>query len=495
MNLKVQSEKLPGSIARLEIEVEDERVGREMERAYKRLANRVVVPGFRRGKAPRVLVERMLGEGALLEEAAKELVPDAIANALEQENLEPVGEPESYNQLETEPFRFEVTVPIVPTVTVGDYQSVRAERQPVSVSDEEVEEVIERLRDREAVWTTPDPPRPAQKGDQLEINIQDFAKDEPLGDPQEDVTITLGEGSLLGELEDQMVGVEEGKEYEFAATMPEDHEREDLAGQSVTFKVKVNAVREKQMPELDDEFAKRVGEDVETLDDLRTRVRGNLEARKSSEERDRLVSSVVDQIVAGSTVDVPDVLVNREAAHRLRHLAAEFESQGITLDQFVAITGRSVEDLLQEMREPARERLIRGLVLNEVAKAEQITVDDAEIEQQAVQLMEGISESELPNVREMLSSDDWRERLRTQAYDRKVLNRIVEIATGEPLDAPITDAEDESMRESDFEINEMLDDMEADSAATQVLEESPAEAETVETDAQAEETDSATQPA
>ncbi len=470
--MKVQSEKLPGSLARLEIEIEDERVGKEMERAYRRLANRVAVPGFRRGKAPRVLVERMLGEGALLEEAAKELVPDAITDALQQESLEPVAEPESYNQLETTPFRFEVTVPVVPTVTLGEYREVRAERQPIEVSDDEVEEVIQQLRERDAKWVTPEPLRPTADGDQLVVDIGDFVEGEPLAEPQEDVTLVLGSGSLLPELETQMVGAEEGQEYEYSVTLPEDHERADIAGKPATFKVRVKRIQERRLPELDDEFAHGVGADLETVDDLRRTVRENLEARKSSEERDRLVSAVVDQMVIQATVDLPEALVTREATHRLRHLASEFEAQGITFEQFLSLTGRAAEDLLNELREPARDRVIRGLVLSEIAKAEQIEVTDADIEAQAAQLMDGIEETELENVRQMLASESWQQRLRSEAFDRKVLNRVVEIATGETLDAPITAAEDELMQESDFEINDALNELEARSSVAEATEES-----------------------
>lgn len=460
--MKVQSERLPGSLARLEIEVESEQVDREVERAYKRLANRVLIPGFRRGKAPRVLVERTLGPEYLLQEATQEIVPRAIADALESENLSPAGEPESYNQLETEPFRFEVTVPLTPTVTLGDYASVTAERQPVEVADAEVREVIDRLVERETAWETPDPPRPARMGDQLVVDVQDFVEDEPLGEPQEDLTVVLGEGPLMPELDEQLVGVEEGAELDLSATLPDDHREEELRGKPARFHVGVKSIREAHRPELDDEFAKRVGEGVETLDELRRRVRENLEARKASEERDRLLNAVMDQIVERSEVDLPDVLVEREVDHRIEHLAEELRRSGIDMETFFAITNRSREDVRNEYRQPARDRLVRGLVMNEVGKAENIAVEAAEIDAEIRRITSDIADEELANATQLLQNAQWRDRIRADLYDRKLLNRVVEIATGEPLDAPITESEDAPMQQSDLEIMDAAREVEAD---------------------------------
>lgn len=474
----VQSERLPGSLARLEIKLDQARVDREIDRAYKRLANRVVIPGFRRGKAPRVLVERSLGEGGLLQEAIQELVPEAISDALQQENLQVAGEPESYNQLGTEPFRFEVTVPLVPTVTLGDYKAVRAERQPIEVTDEEVDEVIERLRERETTWMTPAPSRPAQMGDQIVMDIQDFIENESPSEVQEDYTVVLGEGELLPELEGQLIGAEEGGDYEYSVTLPEDHPDEEAAGKPARFKVHVKSVKEKVQPELDDDFARRVGEDVQTMDELRTRVRENLEARKASEERERLVDDVLSKMVETSTVEMPDVLVEREVDHRIEHLESEMRSSGLTLDQYLQFTNRSREDLRSELIEPSRERLQRGLVLSEIARAEGIEVSEEELQRERSRLMRGIDESELDNVRQILDSDEWRNRMRSDAYDRKVLNHVVQIATGEPLDAVTSEAEDEPVQESDVEIldaiSEIDDDQTPDGAVAQAPEEAAA---------------------
>jgi trigger factor len=409
-----------------------------------------------------VLVERALGEGAILQEAIKELVPDAIADAVKQEDLQVIGEPESFNQLETEPFRFEVTVPLVPTVTLGDYASVTAERQPVVVTDEEVDEVIERLREREASWDVPDPPRPAQLGDQLVVDIQDIVADQPPAEVQEDYTLELGDGTVLPELEAQLVGAEEGGEYEYHVTLPEDHPDPEAAGKPATFKVKVKSIKEKVRPEIDDDFAKRVGEGVESVEELRARVRENLEARKASEERERLVDDVVSKLVDASAVEVPDVMVEREVEHRLEHLEAELRSGGIPLDQYLQLTNRTRDDLRNELREPARQRLVRGLVLSEVAKAEGVEVDESDIDQEIARITSGIDESELESARQILDSDEWRRRMRSDVYDRKVLNHVVQLATGEPLDAQIVESEDEPMAQSDVEILDTIQEMDTE---------------------------------
>lgn len=430
--MKVQTEKLPGSIARLEIELEQEQVDREVERAYKRLANRVLVPGFRRGKAPRVLVERSLGEGALLNEAAREFVPSAIANALEQEKLDPIGEPEDYNLLEEQPFRFEVKVPLVPSVTLGDYRAIRAERNPVEITDERVQEVLDGLRDSRVEWVTPEPPRGARDGDQLVIDVEDSVEGEPLSQ-QEDVTITLGEGQLLNELESQLEGVEEGQEYEFTAILPEEGVPPQYAGKEATFKVNVKSVKEKHLPELNDEFASTMGANISTVDELRTRIRENLRSQAEQEERDRLLQDIMDKTVATAQVDVPDVLVERELDHQIAHLEETLGNSNLTMEQYTRATGESVGEIRERMRDSARASLTQKLVMSEVARAENIAVDDSEVEAQIDRMTKGIAEAELAQTREMLGRDDWQGRIRSDLYDRKLVNRIVEIATGEPL--------------------------------------------------------------
>jgi trigger factor len=446
--LKVQSEKLPGSMARLQIEVDTEEVQRELDRAYRRLANRVVIPGFRKGKAPRPLVERALGEGAVMQEATQELAPKAIARALEQESLDPVAEPDDFKLLETDPFRFEVTVPLVPTVTLGDYKSVKVARQPVTVSDEEVDEVIEGLRERQAEWVDPEPPRPAAEGDQLIVDLEDFVDGEPVGEKQEDVPIVLGEGTVIRDLEAQLPGVEAGNEYEYDLTLPEDFPNPDLAGKPARFKVTVKSVKAKRLPELTDEWAAGVGGEVSDVAQLRDRVRENLQSRKERDERDAFINEVIDRIVATSEVEVPQVLVDREVGHQLEHLSTNLGEQGLTLDQYFQYTGQKRKDAEAELQGPARQRLVRGMVLGEVAKAENLDVEESEIQREIDRISEGIAEEDLAEVRETLNSEEWRRKIRSDAYDRKVLNLVAELASGRPLDPPRDGARDAEAGES-----------------------------------------------
>lgn len=469
--MKVQTERLPGSLARLEIEIEPERVSRELDRAYRRLANRVQVPGFRRGKAPRVMIERTLGEGALLEEATRDLIPDAISEAVKQENLDVIGEPDDFDMVETEPLRFKVSVPLVPTVTLGDYKAVRAERQPVSVSDEEVEEVVAQLREREVEWVTPEPPRPAQEGDQLTLDIQDFVEGEPLGEVQQDMTVVLGEGPLMEELDSQLVGVEDGGEYEFEAVLPEDHRLPEMAGKSARFKVSVKSIKEKRLPEVDDAFAARVGEGVESAEQLRTRIRENLEARKQSQERERLLGDVIGQVVATAEVDMPDVLVEREVGHRMEHFEEGLRNQGLSLRQYLQFTNQTEEDARAELREPARERLVRGLVLGEVGKAEDIQVADEEVDREVERVAARISEEEREEARRYLEGEEWRSSMRSELYDRKLLNHLVEIATGEPLDTPGEDEPVDALSQpADDQIAVAVEDAELERASAELSE-------------------------
>ncbi len=408
-------------------------MGREMDRALRRISNQVTVPGFRRGRAPRVLVERAVGRDYVLREASKELVPDAIAAAVEQEKLEALSEPQYLNMLSTEPFRFEVVIPLLPEVQLGDYKSVRAERKPVTVTDEDVEKVVNDLREEEAEWRAPEPARPSRKGDQMVVDMEEHIEgSEP--ETEEGLTVALGEEVLMPELEAQLEGLEVGKDYELEVTMPEDHPNKDVAGRKATYKVHVKEIREKVLPELNDEFAARVASGVSTVEELRQRVRQTLHERRETEERNRLLEDVINQIVERSSVDMPDLLVEREIDHQIEHLEEDLKRSKLTLDQFLAFTGKSRDQLREEYRDRARERVVRSLVLSEVAKAEGITVEPADVDQEIGRITESIEEdARRDETRELLSGDTWRRSIENELYDRKLVNRIVEIATGEPL--------------------------------------------------------------
>lgn len=431
--MKLTCERLPGSVARLEIEVDQETMDRELDRAYRRLSNRVLIPGFRRGKAPRVLVERALGEGAVLQEATKELVPRMITEALEQQSLEPVGEPDGFELLSAAPFRFQVTVPLVPTVELGDYRGVTVERQDVEVSDEEVADALEKLRARAAQWVEPDPPRPAREGDQLVVDVQDFVDGEAVSDLQQDVTVVLGEGPLIEALDRQLIGVEAGSDHEFEATLPEDHRVESVAGKPARFHVHVKSIRERRIPELSDALAQEVGDGAQTVEELRRSVAAQMQGRAESDERTRLINEIIDQVVARSKVEVPEVLVEREIDHQIEHMASDLESQNLKLEQYLRFTNRTGAQLRDELRESAEKRLIRGLVLSEVARAEQVTVEESDIEAEISRVLEGVDTSEHDAARALFSNENLRGRIRSDLFDRKLLNRLSEIVLGQAI--------------------------------------------------------------
>ncbi|MDQ3855933.1 MAG: trigger factor, partial [Chloroflexota bacterium] len=444
--MRVQTERLPGHRARLEIEVEQQRIDREMDRAYKRLANRVSIPGFRRGKAPRVLVERALGTEAILDEASREFIPDAIADAVEQEQLEPVAEPDDLDIVSIEPFTFKVTVPLVPTVTLGDYRSVIAERRPVEVTDEQVEEVISELREAKSSWVAPDPARPAREGDQLIVDIDEYVEDDKEGE-QRDLRVVLGNGNLIEELESQLPGVEEGQDYTFTATLSDEHPDEDLRGKPARFEVKVKSVRERVLPELDDAFAQSARPGVASVAELRERVRRDLEREARQAERSRLVEDVIQQMVATSTVELPDVLVEREIDHQVQHMEEYLGQSNISLDQYLRAAGQTREELRESQRERARERLMRGLVLSEIAKAEHVAVEDADLEREVDRIAGRISSEERDEVRSLLAGEEWQRRLRSDLFDRKLQSHLVELATG----APLEDEAEEDDREAEVQ--------------------------------------------
>ncbi len=420
--MKVTLERLPESRVQLEIEVEPDRLERSLDAAYKRLLPTLRIPGFRPGKAPRRIVERMVGRERLIHEALDSLVPAVYTEALESEEIDAVDQPE-LEILETEPVRFKATVPVRPSVTLGDYESIRIAPEPVEVTDEMFGEQMELIRRRFATIAPVE--RGAEWNDILTADINGMVEDTPFVQ-DEDVEFPLREGQrlLLPDLAEQFLGMEAESEKTVELPVPEDFP-EQFANKTASLTFTLKSVKEEELPEEDDDLAQQVNaEEFETIDQLRERVRSDLQEtlQRQADEAYRL--KVVDELVGLSDIEYPQVLVDREIDELIR------DSHGSDVRAYqahLAQIGQSPAEFRETYREPAEQRLFRSLVLSELTTAEAIEVTDDDVAEQMEQMLEPLGEN-AESMRTMFESDRGSASIRGSLLTDKTLARLQEIA-------------------------------------------------------------------
>ena len=429
--VKVSAQKIPDSQVVLEIEVEPERLEKALDRAYRQLATRTRVPGFRPGKAPRVMLERYVGRDALMRQALDRLVPEVYQEAARQEDVEPIDLAE-LEVVTTEPLVVKATVPVRPTVDLGDYLQVRVPREPVEVPQERVEQALEDLRHRYAVLEPVD--RPVQWGDVLRADVTGAAGDVVLVD-QKDVEFQLREGqtvSLPGFAE-RLVGLAKGVETEVEVPVPADFTDQRVAGKMARYRVLIHEVKEEKLPALDDSFARQVGESFPSLVALRERVESDMRQLEEEAALHRYHDQVLTALEERATLEFPPVLVEREAERLLRDEqmasgGSGRSARGRDVERYLRTQGRSEEELREEFKPLALERVRRSLILTQVAEAENIDVSDAEIDQEVERLVSSAG-PQGEGVRRLFGDGEGREALRRRLLTRKTLDRLVEIAS------------------------------------------------------------------
>lgn len=423
--MKITTETLPERQVRLQIEVDAERHAQAVEEAYRRLAPRVQVAGFRPGKAPRPLIERHLGRHRLLDEAMDILLPKVYGEAIEQEKLEPVASP-AVELVSHEPFIFTATVPLQPIVELGDYLSLRVPRQRPTVTDEQVEEALTDLRRRYGTIEPVD--RPAQKGDVIRGDLRAEVDGEALFS-QEGIEYRLTDESLasLPGLADAIVGLRKGDSVERAVQVAEDFGDSRLAGKTAVYKIAVHDVKEEKLAPLDDSFAKEVGEGFESLAALRQRIREDLQRRLDEAALHEYEHAVVDALVAMAKLEYPAVLVEREIDHILEEQARLDPRDPRAQLLYLQRLGKSEQEVRDSVRTEAEQSLRRSLVMSEFAAAENIAVADADVDAE-LQSLAASAGDQSAAVLEVLGSESGRESLRRSLFARRVLARLVEIA-------------------------------------------------------------------
>ena len=425
--MKVTREKTENSQAFLRIEMEPAEVEESLEQSYQRLAKKANIPGFRKGKAPRVVLERYIGKDSLLEDALNNLLPQAYEKALKEQEIEAIANP-SIEIAQTDPVVFKATVPLKPTIELGDYQQIRLTPEPVELTEDEVNTVIEQLRRQHATWEPVE--RPADFDDLVALDIESHIEEKPFINQQGVQYQILHDQPLpVPGFAEQLSGMKGGEEKEFKLQLPEDYPRAELAGKEARFKVRVSEIKQQRLPELDDEFASLVNPDLKTLDSLRERISANLRLMAEEKAKREFEERVVEAVVDSSQVEFPPVLVEMEIARLLDQQARQLQTSNIGLEEYLGRVGKTEEELREELRPLATKRVTSSLVLGRTAEEEKIEVSDAEINAELENMVQSVTGNK-DEVKKRLDSPQARGSIGQLLTTRKTIQRLVEIAGG-----------------------------------------------------------------
>ena len=387
--MSVQVEKLEKNMAKLTIEVPAEELEAALEKAYQKSKNRINIPGFRKGKAPRKMIEKMYGAGIFYEDAANILIPDAYTKAVEECEEVIVSQPEiSVVQIEKgNPFIFTAEVAVKPEVTLGDYKGLEVEKTEVSVAEEEIDKEVDKERENNSRMLDIDD-RAVESGDMIKLDFEGFVDGVAFeGGKGTDYPLTIGSGSFIPGFEDQLIGAKLGEETEVNVTFPEEYQSKDLAGKAAVFKCKVNEIKVKELPEADDEFAKDVSE-FDTLAEYRDDIRAKLLDRKTEEAKREKERKALDKAVENATMEIPDAMVNEQVRRIADDFARRLQAQGLSMEQYMQFTGMTPDSYMDQVRPEALKRIKNSLVLEAVAKAENIEISDERVEEEIKKMAE-----------------------------------------------------------------------------------------------------------
>ncbi len=404
MSLKV--EKQEKNMALITIEVAAEELASAIDKAYNKNKGQINVPGFRKGKVPKAMIEKMYGKAVFYEEAANYLIPEAYEKEMANVEEEVVSQPKiDVVQLEEgKPFIFTALVAVKPEVKLGKYKGVEVDAVQVKVSAKEVNEEIEKEREKSARIVDVDN-RAVKNGDDIVLNFEGFVDGVAFeGGKGEDYPLTIGSGSFIPGFEEQLVGVEIGKEVEVNVTFPEEYQAEELKGKAAVFKCTVNKITEKQLPDLDDEFASEVSE-FDTLKDYKADVKKTIKERKEKEALAAKEDAVIEAIIADAEMDIPDPMVETQQRQMVEDFAARMQQQGLTLEQYFQFTGLTHETMMEQVKPQALKRIQSSLVLEAVVEAEKLEATDEELEMELVK-MAGMYQMELEKVKEFIGAEE-----------------------------------------------------------------------------------------
>ena len=418
--MSLQVEKLEKNMAKLTIEVSAEELDKAMEKAYQKQKSRISLPGFRKGKAPRKMIESMYGKGVFMEDAVNSLVPQEYSKAIADCDLEIVSQPE-INVTQMEPGKaliFTADVATKPEVTLGDYKGVEVPKTEIAVTDEEVDAEVKKEQDKNSRTVVVED-RAAANGDITTIDFEGFVDGVAFdGGKGSDYALTLGSGTFIPGFEDQLVGANTGDHVEVKVTFPEEYQAKELAGKEAVFQCDVKKIETKEVPELDDEFAKDVSE-FDTLAEYKEDVKKNLTEKKEKEARTAKENAAVDKAIENAQMDIPDLMIQTQCRQMMDDFARRMQQQGLSMDQYFQFTGQSMDKMMEDMKPQALKRIQTRLVLEKIAETENTQPSEEEITEE-IQKMADAYKMEADKIREAIGESGLEQMKKDMAVQKAV---------------------------------------------------------------------------
>lgn len=387
--MSLQVEKLEKNMAKLTIEVSADDLEKALQSAYNRQKSKISIPGFRKGKVPRQMVEKMYGAEIFYDDAANALLPKAYSEAYDECGLDIVSQPKiDIVQIEKgKPFIFTAEVATKPEVTLGEYKGLKVDKVSNRVTQKEIDAKLQEEAEKNARTITVED-RPVQDGDEVILDFEGFVDGEAFeGGKGENYPLTIGSGSFIPGFEEQLIGVESGKETEVNVTFPEDYHAEDLKGKAAVFKCTIHEIKAKELPEIDDEFAAEVSE-FDTLDEYKADIKAKIKEQKEKEGKSKQEDQAVEQAIANASMVIPDAMIDTQARQMLDDFSQRMAQQGLTIEQYYQFTGSSAEKMMEDLKPQAVKRIQTRLVLEAIAKAENIEISDEKLDEEIAKMAE-----------------------------------------------------------------------------------------------------------
>ncbi len=404
--MSVQVEKLEKSMAKLTITVEAAKFDAAVDSAYQKNKGKIALPGFRKGKAPRAMIEKMYGTGVFFEDAANELIPEAYETAAKESELEIVAQPEiEVTQMDKgTDFIFTATVAIKPEVTLGDYKGIEVEKKEAEVSEEEITAEIDKAREANSRLITIED-RATEDGDTVIIDFDGYVDGKQFeGGYAEDYTLVLGSHSFIDNFEDQLVGKNLGEDVEVNVTFPEEYHVDELKGKPALFKVKIKEIQKKELPELDDDFAQDVS-DFDTLDEYKADVEKKILENKENQIKREQEDQIIEKIIENAQMEIPQQMIAAQTRQMTQEFAQRLQSQGLSLEQYMQFTGLTPQKMMEDLEPQALKRIQSRLVLEAVVAAENIETSDEEIDKE-LENMASMYQMEIDKLKELIGDDE-----------------------------------------------------------------------------------------
>ena len=404
--MSLQVENMEKNMAKLTIEVSAEELEKAIQGAYLKQRNKISVPGFRKGKVPRQMIEKMYGVGIFYEDAANALIPTAYGKAYDECELDIVSQPKvEVVQLEKgKPFIFTAEVAVKPEVTLGEYKGLSVDKVSNRVTAKEIDAKLEEEQKKNARTVVVED-RAVQDGDEVVLDFEGFVDGVAFeGGKGENYPLTIGSGSFIPGFEEQLIGAEAEKEVEVNVTFPEEYHSEDLAGKAAVFKCTVHEIKAKELPELDDEFAAEVSE-FETLEDYKADIKAKIKEQKIADGNRKKEDQAVEKAVANATMEIPEAMIDTQVNQMAQDFAQRIQQQGLSMEQYFQFTGMTAESMMEELRPQAVKRIETRLVLEAIAKAENIEITDERIDEELAKMAEAYK-MEVEKLKEFMGENE-----------------------------------------------------------------------------------------